>query len=111
LESLLRAVKQVEYAVLVLTPDDLVHKRDAIRNSPRDNVLFELGLFMGALGRERTYIVYCRDEKIDLPTDLAGVTAATFAKRSDGNLHAAIGPVCTHIKTAISAAQAPKVAD
>ena len=60
---------------------------------------------MGALGREKTYIVYCRDEKLDLPTDLAGVTAATFAKHSDGNLVAALGPVCTRIKTAIRAAQ------
>lgn len=99
LDSLLRAAKDFEFAVLVLTPDDLVHKRDATKNSPRDNV-------MGALGREKTYIVYCRDEKIDFPTDLAGVTTATFAKRSDGNLHAAMGAVCTQIKTAIDAAKA-----
>lgn len=108
LDSLLRAVKDYEFAVLVLTPDDLVHKRDTTQNSPRDNVLFELGLFMGALGRDRTYIVYCRDEKPNLPTDLAGVTPATFAKRSDDNLHAALGPVCTHIKTAINAVNTTK---
>lgn len=108
LESLLQAVKEFEFAVLVLTPDDLVHKRDATKNSPRDNVLFELGLFMGALGREKTYIVHCRDEKIDLPTDLAGITAATYAKRDDGNLHAAIGPVCTRIEAAITATKATK---
>jgi predicted nucleotide-binding protein len=86
----------------VLTPDDLVSKRDSTKNSPRDNVLFELGLFMGALGREKTYIAYCRDEALDLPTDLAGVTSATFAKRTDGNLTAALGPVCTRIKNAIA---------
>jgi predicted nucleotide-binding protein len=105
LDGLLQARKNYEFAVLILTPDDLVHKRDDQKNSPRDNVLFELGLFMGALGRERTYIVFCRDDKPDLPTDLAGVTAATFAKRNDGNLEAALGPVCTQIKKAIKAAQ------
>jgi Predicted nucleotide-binding protein containing TIR-like domain len=99
-----QAAARFSFAILVLTPDDLVQKRSAIRNSPRDNVLFELGLFMGALGRRRTYIVYCRDVQIDLPTDLAGVTAATFAQRSDGNLQAALGPVCTQIKAAIRAA-------
>lgn len=104
LESLMKAVKEFDFAVLVLTPDDLVQKRSASKNSPRDNVLFELGLFMGALGRERTYIVYCRDVSIDLPTDLAGVTAATFAKRTDSNLQAALGPVCTRVKTAMEAA-------
>lgn len=105
LNGLLQARKDYEFAVLVLTPDDLVHKRDTIKSSPRDNVLFELGLFMGALGPERTYVVYCRDDKPDMPTDLAGFTTATFAKRNDGNLAAAVGPVCTLIKKAIKAAQ------
>ncbi|XYH97424.1 TIR domain-containing protein [Sorangium sp. So ce1128] len=101
LESLCGAIRDFEFAVLVLTPDDLVQKRSQAMNSPRDNVLFELGLFMGALGRERTFIVYCRDEPIGLPTDLAGVTAATFARRADGNLQAALGSVCTQIRNAV----------
>jgi predicted nucleotide-binding protein len=105
LNGLLQARTDYEFAVLVLTPDDLVHKRDKIKSSARDNVLFELGLFMGALGPERTYVVYCRDNELDLPTDLAGFTAATFANRNDGNLQAAVGPVCTRIKNAIKAAQ------
>lgn len=81
----------------------MVTKRNVHKNSPRDNVLFELGLFMGALGREKTFIVHCRDKDIDLPTDLAGVTLATFRDRSDGNLQAALGPVCLDIKEAIRA--------
>ncbi len=105
LESLLRAAKEYDFAALVLTPDDLVMniKRGTEKDCPRDNVVFELGLFMGAFGRKRTFIVYNRDKQIDLPTDLAGVTSATFADRSDGNLQAALGPVCTRIKQAIKA--------
>ncbi|MBK9260275.1 MAG: nucleotide-binding protein [Polyangiaceae bacterium] len=72
LESLLDARDQFDFAVLVLTPDDMTFTRKNKKNSPRDNVLFELGLFMGALGRDRTFIVYCRDKEIDLPTDLWG---------------------------------------
>lgn len=103
LDSLLRAVHDFEFAILVLTPDDLVDKRGSSNNSPRDNVLFELGLFMGALGRERVFIVYGRDAKLDLPTDLAGVTAATFATRADKNLQAALGSACTLIERAVEA--------
>ena len=50
-----------------------------------------LGCLWGALGRERTFIVYGRDDRLDLPTLLAGVTAATFARRADNYLEAALG--------------------
>jgi predicted nucleotide-binding protein len=100
LEDLVRACKKFQYAILVLTPDDLTVKRGKEGNAPRDNVLFELGLFMGALGRERTFMVRCSDETIDLPTDLAGVQAATYSRRDD-NLEAAIGGVCTRIEQAL----------
>jgi predicted nucleotide-binding protein len=98
LDSLVEATKLFDFAVLVLTPDDMAVSRAVEMNAPRDNVLFELGLFMGALGRNRTFIVHCRDEKIKFPSDLAGVTMADFAKRDDGNLQAALGPVCTRLK-------------
>jgi hypothetical protein len=101
LETLCREVKKSDFAALVLTPDDLVQKRGTAKNAPRDNVLFELGLFMGALGRERTYIIYRQDLPMDLPTDLAGITAATFLGRTDENLQAAVGPACSKIKRAI----------
>ncbi len=106
LESLVEATKKFDCAVLVLTPDDVKIKRNDAKNSPRDNVLFELGLFIGALGRKRTYIVSCRDEQLDLPTDLAGITPAKFGRRSDGNLRAALGTVCSQLKDAIKAAMA-----
>src|SRR5439155_16414494 len=66
---------------------------------PRDNVLFELGLFMGALGRNRTFVVHSRTTPPMMPSDLAGITPATFEERS--NLEAALGPACTKIRRAI----------
>ena len=88
LENIANAASQYDYAVLVLTPDDVVTKRARVENSPRDNVLFELGLFMGKLGKERTFIVYCKDRPLELPSDLAGVACATYADRTDENLQA-----------------------
>jgi predicted nucleotide-binding protein len=55
-ESLTRALSRFDFAVVVLTPDDLVQSRSVEVFGPRDNVIFELGLFMGKLGRDRTFI-------------------------------------------------------
>jgi predicted nucleotide-binding protein len=105
LEALVRAAATVDFAVLVLTPDDLVMKREKGGQQPRDNVLFELGLFMGKLGRERTFIVHERGRPLDWPTDLAGITPATFARRADNNMRAALGSVCSQLKTAMRVAK------
>jgi hypothetical protein len=100
LESLTKAVHKFDFAVLVLTPDDVVEKRNAKALAARDNVLFEAGLFMGALGRERTYLVACADDDLDFPSDLAGVSIAMYPRRADGNLQAARGPVAEMIRAA-----------
>jgi predicted nucleotide-binding protein len=47
IETLVTALPRFDFALLVLTPDDLLESRAAEMFSPRDNVLFELGLFMG----------------------------------------------------------------
>lgn len=101
LESLVSALDDFDFAVLVLTPDDLLTSRDASAPAPRDNVLFELGLFMGALGRNRTFILFDRSAKLKLPSDLAGVTAATFEPHANGNLQSALGAATTRIENQI----------
>lgn len=68
------ARSEVDLAVLILTPDDTRNRGRGRQRVPRDNVLFELGLFMGALGRGRTFGVTCGHCDIDLPTDLSGIT-------------------------------------
>ena len=50
-ESLERELQSVDFAALVLSPDDTVISCDASSDAPRDNLIFELGLFTGALGR------------------------------------------------------------
>jgi predicted nucleotide-binding protein len=105
LESLVKVAPTFDYAILVLTMDDLVTSRRHRSNMPRDNVLFELGLFVGVLGREKTFMVHAEDARLKLPSDLAGVSIATFAKPPDGNLSAALGPVATQIKLAMGIVQ------
>jgi predicted nucleotide-binding protein len=101
LESLVEIASRVDFAVLVLTADDLVLKRNQADAGPRDNVIFELGLFMGTLGRDRTFFMYNRDDPPNLPSDLVSVQAATWTSRADGDLRAAIAAPCAEIKEAI----------
>src|SRR5690349_11927339 len=49
LESLVDRSQDFDFAILVLTPDDLIESRTRRAAAPRDNVLFELGLFTGCL--------------------------------------------------------------
>ena len=103
LESLEAQARKCDFAALVLTADDLVDKRGKSANSPRDNVILEVGLFIGVLGRRRVFLVSCRDDELDLPTDLLGITPAQFNRRADGNLRAAIGPAATAVRERIVA--------
>jgi hypothetical protein len=101
LDTLVKRGGDFDFAILVLTPDDLTNSRDVSKPSPRDNVVFELGLFMGLLGSLRTFVVHERSTGIKLPSDLAGVTLADFQRHSSGNLQATLGAASTRIKTAI----------
>jgi len=101
LESLVNILDDFDFAALVLTPDDLLTSRNESSSAPRDNVLFELGLFIGALGRKRTFIIYDRSAKLKMPSDLAGVSAATYEPHSTGNLQSALGAAATRIEDQI----------
>jgi len=78
IEDLMRMTKDSDFAVIVFTPDDITKSRRKSKPAPRDNVVFELGLFMGAISRERTYIVAPRGADIKIPTDLFGITSLTY---------------------------------
>lgn len=76
IEALFAQLSGVTHAVLVATADDTTQKQGESVATPRDNVVFELGLFMGRLGRRRAYLV--ADSASRLPSDLAGVTVEFF---------------------------------
>ena len=100
LESLIEIGQTHQFAVIILTPDDMVESRGETLASPRDNVIFEIGLFIGALGRDRTYIVYDRDVELKIPSDLAGLSLAGYSKPNLTDWTGAVGGVCNKIRRA-----------
>jgi CAP12/Pycsar effector protein, TIR domain len=96
--SLMEKAHSSDFAALVLTPDDSVVTRGAEVIVARDNVVFELGLFLGTLGPRRVFIIQPRGLDLALPSDLAGVTCLDYRyDRRDQNLRAAIGPAAMAI--------------
>jgi hypothetical protein len=80
LDRLVELTREVDFAAFVFAQDDWTsNPSDATATgqaSPRDNVVFEAGLFGGALGMRRTFILHAKGSK--LPTDLLGMTAVRY---------------------------------
>ena len=98
IETLVNELERFDFALLVITPDDFVRARDVEGFGPRDNVLFELGLFMGRLGRARTFLLH-QSSSIKIPTDLSGMKAAKYNwPTDDDNRRKAIAVACDMIR-------------
>ena len=85
LERLLELAHQVDFAAFVFAHDDWTTNSPAASDptesgqaSPRDNVVFEAGLFGGTLGMRRTFILHANGAK--LPTDLHGLTCIRYSE-------------------------------
>jgi predicted nucleotide-binding protein len=103
IETLDQQSSRFDAAVFVFSPDDEAIMRGVQKPLVRDNVIFELGLFIGRLGRDKCFIVEPRVfGTTRIPTDLLGVTAGTYdGNRTDANLVAAVGPCCNKIRRAL----------
>ena len=89
--SLVEAARQADFAILVASGDDMTESRGSTDASPRDNVIFELGLFMGVIGTERVMILCPESPPVRLPSDLRGFTRLqNYRTRADRNLRAAL---------------------
>jgi CRP/FNR family transcriptional regulator, cyclic AMP receptor protein len=102
LEALERAAEEADFAVLVFSADDKLVSRGQELDAPRDNVVFELGLFIGAIGRKRTFIVLPQNTKIKIPTDLLGITPITYMADDPKNLSSQIGSICAELRKVLS---------
>ena len=100
IESLERALDQSDVAIAVAQPDDITESRGERLATPRDNVIFELGFFMGRLGRHRALLVEPSGEEIKLPTDLAGINAITY-RYDAADLTRSLATACNRLRDII----------
>jgi hypothetical protein len=103
LERLLELAHEVDFAALVFAQDDWTGTSlpasphpESGQASPRDNVVFEAGLFGGALGMRRTFILHARGSK--LPSDLLGLTCIRY---DETRTAAEIREICQKLSKAI----------
>lgn len=102
IESLVAQLDELDYGLFVVTRDDIVVSRDQSLAGPRDNVIFELGLLIGALGRDRTLMVRLRDEQdLKVPSDLFGVKALEVAPGNEADLASRVGPAVDEFRRII----------
>ena len=83
LGRLLELTREVDFAAFVFARDDWTgvggtgsSSLESAQASPRDNVVFEAGLFGGVLGMHRTFILHAKGAK--LPSDLLGLTCVRY---------------------------------
>src|SRR5262249_24488017 len=91
LERLLELAHQVDFAAFVFAQDDWTSPSPGATSapgtgqaSPRDNVVFEAGLFGGTLGMRRTFILHSNGAK--LPTDLLGLTSIRYGETTPSQI-------------------------
>lgn len=98
LDDLVAKVNKFDFGIFIFAPDDVVQIRQQQSKSVRDNVLFELGLFIGRLGMQRVFIVAHPDfQDMRVPSDLTGRNLVSFHNRDDGNLAAALDSACSRL--------------
>jgi CRP/FNR family transcriptional regulator, cyclic AMP receptor protein len=101
LEALEKAVSESDFAIAIAQPDDIIETRGSRQPTLRDNVLFELGLFMGKLGRHRALLIHPKGDRLKLPSDLQGLTLLRYAPGEPKELSALLKAACDDIRTIV----------
>ena len=103
IESLESLLPKIDFAVLILTGDDKLISRKKDHLAPRDNVVFELGLFMGAIGRNRTFMLVEDTPRaaLRMPSDLRGVTYLRLKTKNKKPLQSSVTDAVSEIRNRI----------
>ena len=83
-QDLIQSAPKFDFAIFILAPDDDVNSRGVEQKAPRDNVIYELGLFMGVLDRDRVFLLRQKNANLKLPSDLTGVNPIDYIVPQDG---------------------------
>jgi predicted nucleotide-binding protein len=99
LAGLLTNLRDSDFGIFVFAADDDMIVKGKLLKVPRDNVVYEAGLFSGYLCPERCFIVVPKSVEVHVPTDLAGMTRGFYDdSRTDGNDDAAVLTFSNQVK-------------
>jgi predicted nucleotide-binding protein len=76
IEKFEREARDIKLVFVLLTPDDTSASpddTDTEKRRARQNVIFELGFFLGRLGRESGRVLLLHKGPIELPSDIVGI--------------------------------------
>ena len=71
----------VSFAVVLLSPDDMGYPKDQTKDAKpraRQNVIFELGFFIGKLGRKNVCVLYQKEKDFEIHSDFKGVLLTPY---------------------------------
>ncbi len=99
-DDLLAEASKADFALFVFGPDDKVASRGSVDDAPRDNVIYEMGLFAGRLGRERVFMLKEHSTDLKIPSDLAGINPVSYVLKPGDDLGHAVGTAIAEIQKA-----------
>lgn len=103
IEDLEKELGKADFGAFILGPDDKTTSRSSTFNAPRDNVILELGMFMGKIGRNRTFYLYPRESNIKIPSDLLGITPIEYYPvGEEDDIDSKLRPACVKMKRRIA---------
>ncbi|MEC7743205.1 MAG: TIR domain-containing protein [Pseudomonadota bacterium] len=97
LKNLENRANESDFAIALVTADDIRESRGSINAVARDNVIFEAGLFMGALETERVFLLIEQDSELRMPSDLSGISMLYF--KNDAELHSKLDEISSSIQS------------
>lgn len=100
IEVLEDILENYEYGIFVFNPDDKVFSRGKALAIPRDNVIFEYGMFLGKHSRKKAFFIVPRGVDIKIMTDVLGITCLDYDP-SNPNIQSAVNDACDQIRNII----------
>lgn len=102
LEDLEHQLNSSDFAILVFGATDKVTSRGKRSLAPRDNVQLELGLFMGALGRRRCFVLIEEGKRLKLPSDLEGLNLIRYRGGSRVQMRRSVEQACAQLRARVN---------
>ncbi|MDI1255663.1 MAG: nucleotide-binding protein [Flavobacterium sp.] len=100
IEILEDILNNYEYGIFVFNPDDNVFSRGKLVSIPRDNVIFEYGMFLGKHSRKKAFFIVPRGVDIKIMTDVLGITCLDYDP-TNPNIQSAVSDACDQIRDLI----------